>query len=272
MPDSETDLFWESVNKWLEEACHEIPPESYLWPEHSSALVPILSTDSLAVEVYDQRLADTLSSWDRDNWETSSTLEQRCTSSQPISEESLTSVIEFCALKGKPMSNSHESRTHDEVSEAHNKSDVDEHPRGVADDEDVIEDEDSIETEDDTNDEEGTNDDDFIDDKNTFGDEDAVEDEDRAIAEDVGVMEDEDVFSESNGTDLLNEKEANNSTDNISSNTATYSCRGCSKPDNEWMIACDNSEAHGDKEAWYHYQCVQISQDSVPEGQWLVHL
>ena len=286
MSSSETDLFWDSVDKFLAETCHEIPPEDYLWSSDSLASLPFLSTDPFAVEEYDQRLENTLSSWDHDNWGTASTLGQHCTRSplaRPITYLTMP-IIELFALKGRRMSYSPESLTPHEVVEPAKKSDGEEHQKSITDDKGVVEeeastdDEDGTDSEDSIDDNDVVDDEDFIDDEDVICDEDILQDGGVIEVKDVGTVEDERVaedkaaLSGENGTDVPNVKEACSSTETISPQTSTYSCRGCSQADNQWMIACDNNEAHSENEAWYHYGCVQINQDSVPEGQWLVHL
>lgn len=266
MASSETALFWESVDRYMAENAPEICPDVFLFSADSLASLPFLSLCPFAVEEYDARLENTMASWDHDNWGTSSTLKNWCTSSLSASHESHleTSVYEFGNLE-ESVSNKDKSLSCDEVGEPHQKSDGDAHLRVTTDDVIVVEDEESIEKEDSTDDEDVVQDDGVV-------VEDGVIVEEEGVIEDESVIEDEDVTSANNGTKLSNEKGGDNNTGTISSDASTYSCRECIRPDDQWMIACDNIEAHSDNEAWYHYQCVHISQDSVPEGQWLVHL
>ena len=270
MSGTETHLFWEAAEKYLADTVHEDLLDAYLGSADSLASLPFLSLCPFAVEEYDERLEKTLSSWEHNNWGISSSLKNHRLTSPSASHEGYSTmpVIEFCTLKERPMSDTHKSLAPDEVEQANDKSDRNEHRKSITDEEGVIEDEDS------TDNENGTDDEDSTDNEDGTNEEGVVEDEneDRGIIEDAGVIEEEDVLSERNATDLPDEKKTRSNTVPTSSDTFTYSCRGCRKPDNECMIACDNSEVHGDNEAWYHYQCVQISQDSVPEGQWLVHL
>ena len=51
-----------------------------------------------------------------------------------------------------------------------------------------------------------------------------------------------------------------------SSGLVASSCAACLLPDSDSMILCDNYLIHIDGESWYHYGCVGLTADTVPEG------
>lgn len=85
--------------------------------------------------------------------------------------------------------------------------------------------------------------------------------------------EDADVFTRQSGLDKDDRSIENDERDldyiNDSSGLVASSCAACLLPDSDSMIQCDNHSVHIDGETWYHYGCVKLTADTVPEGKLL---